>query len=169
MEWLRRLWRWLQGRPADQPGAPAASHAPGRPGRRRVEDYTNLLEGHPGARVTTVRVLGGRATDDGVLFEREHLETEDDQGNARQVDVFGARLCHAGHLLDQTVRATAVCALCGDLMCSTEGCTGWCAFCGAACCAKDRVSYTLHNGNTITYCSQCRWRHWWRLWWGAYP
>ena len=156
MEWLRRFLRWLGG---GRTGAPASSPAPGRP-VRRVEDYVGLLDRHPGLRSTTIRILGGRATDDGTLFAREHIETEDDAGNAIQVDVFDARVCGFGHALDQNCRATAICAICGELMCSAEGCTGLCSVCGSACCARHRRIRDLGDGEVRIYCSRCSWRYW---------
>lgn len=136
---------------------------------RRPEDYIDLLRGHPGVRVTTVRLLTGAASRDGLAFRREHIETEDDEGNVRQVDLVDSRTCDFGHWLDRDVRLTAVCGVCGALLCSSEGCTGRCCVCGIACCQRDRVTYELGDGKTVTYCARCRWRHWWRLWWGLYP
>ena len=161
-----RLWqilrRILAGRGT---GAPASPGAPVRRGRQ-MDDYLGLLNGHPGTRLTTTRLLGGRATDDGVIFTRERIQTEDDAGNAREVEVFDARMCGFGHIIDQDVRASGVCQICGELLCTTPGCASRCYLCGAACCAQHRVSPDLGNGATVTYCSRCRGRHWWRIFWG---
>jgi len=163
---LRRLWQALGTLFAGRHrGAPAASEPPER---QTVADYARLLERHGGTRVTTIRFLGRQATEDDVLFTRDHFETEDDLGNAIQVDAFTAPLCSFGHVLDQQVRPTARCELGGELMCSTEGCAAWCCVCGAACCAQHRSSYQLEGDRTVTYCSRCGWRHWWRRWWGLY-
>jgi len=159
MEWLQRLLRWLSG---GSTGAPAPSNPPGRPGRR-VEDYVRLLDGHPGLRGTTVRLLGGRATDDNVLFGREHIETEDDAGNAVQVDAFDTRTCGFGHILSESCHAAGLCGICGELLCSTERptpCTSICGSCGIVCCTRHRRTRDLGDGEVITYCSRCSWRYW---------
>jgi hypothetical protein len=161
MAWLRRLLRWLG---SGSTGAPAPPNTPGRQ-VRRVEDYVGLLDRHPGLRSTTIRVMGGRATDDGTLFAREHVETEDDAGNAVQVDAFDARTCSLGHMFDQTCLAVGVCELGGEVVCSHETCGGGtaavCQACGACCCPRHRKNYNLGDGRTVTYCINCGWKKYW--------
>jgi hypothetical protein len=53
-------------------------------------------------------------------------------------------------------------------LCSTENCLGRCASCGQAGCTRCRTTHRLPSGQTITYCANCSWRHYWRLWWGLY-
>jgi len=165
MGWLRRVGRGfvrlLAGDDRHPPDGPEP--ADGEP--EGMDGYLDLLHRHPGTRTTTVRLLGGRATEDDTLFLHEHIETEDDEGNLRLVDAYDTRLCGFNHLLDQQVRPTARCHICDTLMCSMEGCTGWCSVCGSACCARHRITHTLRDGTDITYCSRCHWIHWWRLWW----
>ena len=108
------------------------------PSGQSLDDYLNMLDDHPGTRVSTTRLAGRRATTDNVLFTREHIETEDDGGGLRQIDVFDTRTCSFGHFLDQNVRATAICGFCHELMCSIDGCAGSCSECGMACCARHR-------------------------------
>jgi len=152
---MSKMWDFLLGffsRRQEEPSC-ASRHRSVRP--QKVTDYLELLHEHPGTRVTTVRLLGRRTADDNVLFAREHLETEDDEGNAREIDVYDARTCSFGHLLDQDVRATALCQTCGEVMCSTEDCTGWCCVCGSACCANHRIRCVV-GGQKLTYCNRCR-------------
>ncbi len=164
MRWLWLLLRRLFAAPRRRPpdGRPAA---PPRP--QRIEDHVALLRGHAGARSTALRILDGPAVADNVLFQRERIETEDDEGNARQVDIYRAPTDSFGHLLDQNVRPTSLC-FGGELMCSTEGCQGWCGVCGAWCCARHRWTYRLRDGTSITYCLRHRWPHFWRRFWGLY-
>ena len=148
---LRYLFTGRSGRPS---GGGAAQ--PQRP--REMADYLRLLEEHPGTRITTVKLLGKNASKDNVLLIKEHVETEDRDGNARQIDVLNAPTCDFGHLLDQQVRPAAVCQICGRLMCSVENCTGWCAVCGKACCATHRSTYEREDERAITFCLRHRWR-----------
>jgi hypothetical protein len=170
MELLRRLWSFLvQVFTHPQPPAPAETHTP----EQGVEDYLELLNRHPGTRVTTVRTLGHRASDDGTVFVHEHIETADEQGNARQIDIFDGRTCSCGHVLDQQVRPTSVCAICSAILCSSgagspDACSKSCSMCNSPVCAADRTTFDLGKGQSITYCSRHRWRHYWRLWWGLY-
>lgn len=159
MEWLRRFLRWLSN---GSSGAPAQPNTPGRRGRQ-VQDYLDLLDQHPGLRNTTVRLLGGKAMDDNVIFTREHVETTDDAGNALQVEVFDARTCGFGHVLHEQCHAAGVCGVCGELLCSTERptpCASVCQSCGTVCCARHRNTYNLGDDKVVTYCSRCSWRFW---------
>ncbi len=161
---LRRIFATLRTQGARQAGA-----TPLR--KRTVQDYVALLDRHPGTRVTTVRLLGGRSINDNVLFAKEVVQTVDDHGNAIQAEVFDARLCSSGHVLDQNVRATGLCAVCGALTCSAEGCSGQCSGpggCGKTCCAKHRYTYEIADGKSVTYCSRCRWQYFMRSFWGMY-
>ena len=163
MAFLAVFLKWLVGHVhAQAPGDSGTAGTPGHPARR-IEDFVGLLDRHPGMRSTTLRILGGRATDDGTLFVREHIETTDDAGNARQVEVFAARTCGFGHVLDEHCHAAGICGVCGELLCSTEHptpCTSVCQSCGTACCARDRNTYNLGDGKIVTYCSRCSWRFW---------
>ena len=147
---------------------PKPRRAPPSVQRQSLQDFLDELNASGGSRVTTIRLLGERSAHRGVLFQREHLEFEDADGNARQADVYLGHYCTTGHLLDQQVRAVSLCALCGAIMCSTPGCAATCSVCGESCCPVHRSTYDLGNGKTVTYCSRCSWRHFWKLWWGLY-
>ena len=170
MRWLLRLLRRiLLPTRYHQNSSNNAANAP-----QQINNYLQWLEDHGGTRITTTRVLGGRITDDNVIFTREHLETEDDRGNSVQLEAYEARQCSFGHLIDQDVRATSTCRICGAILCSTgagstEACSAQCFNCGLVCCARHRATYTLNDGHTITYCYRCSWKHWWRKFWGLYP
>lgn len=154
---LQRLWAWLAQGPRNT-----------QPELRRVEEYVDLLRRHAGMRATTLRLVGRRATEDGVLFERDHFETEDDDGNAFQADVYDTRICSFGHLLlDPQVRPLGFCQICDRCVCSSDGCAAWCCVCGAVCCSIHRATYRPHDDRTVTYCIRCRWRHWSRKFWGC--
>lgn len=146
--------------------------APGRgsggPAAAPPDDYLDLLKKHPGTRVTTVKLLDPVSAGKGVLSRHEHVETEDDDGNLRQIDAYHATLCNFGHLLSREVQPKGICRICGRLMCSLEGCEGRCSACGVACCANHRVTHKVHE-TEVTYCVRCRWRHWIKLWFGCYP
>jgi len=156
---LRCLVRLLgagSGRPSTPPTVPPP------------DDYLDLLKKHPGTRVTTVTLLDPISAGKGTLSRHEHIETEDDDGNLRQIDAYHAPLCSSNHVFSREVQPKGVCWICGRLMCSSEGCAGACASCGAACCADHRRTYQLDEERQVIYCSRCRWRHWWKLWWGLY-
>ena len=125
-----------------------------------MEDYVHLLDGHPGLRTSTTRLLGGRAADDNVMFDHQHIETVDDAGNAVQADVYDTRTCSFGHTLDQACRAVGICEIGGEVLCAAPSCSAACAVCGAVCCARHRKTRDLGDGRTVTYCSRCSWRHW---------
>ena len=164
LRWLRQM---LSGRFAGpRTGAPSQVDRAGRH-VQRVDDYLELLEDHPGSRTTQIRILGSQASEDRVGFRHERIETEDDRGNARQVDVYEAKTCSFGHMLDQEVRVMSVCQIqgCGAVLCSAPGCSATCE-CGASCCPTHRKSWQVGPGRTVTYCSICKWRHYWKLWWG---
>ena len=170
MELLRRLWSFLvQVFTHPQPPAPANHNTP----EHGVEDYLELLNQRPGTRVTTVRTLGHRASDDGIAFVHEHSETADEQGTARQIDIYAGRMCTAGHVLDQQVRVTGLCAVCSAVLCSSEAggptaCSKSCCVCNSPVCSAHRSTFDMGKDRSVTYCSRCRWRHYWRLWWGLY-
>jgi len=159
MEWLRRLLRWING----LMGAPPAPSSMGRPSRQ-FDEFLAPSQHQPGLRSTTARILGGKASDDNVLFRRQRLETTDVDGNALQLDVFDARTCDFGHILSEQCTPVARCR-CGKLLCSTQGptpCCGVCSSCGSACCVLHRSTRTLEPGRQVVYCQKCAWHFW--LW-----
>lgn len=164
---MRSLWRYLR-RIFGILGSSRDGIHDNLQQRRRVEDYTGILNEHPGTRLTTIRLVGRAATDDNVMFLHECIETEDAQGNARRIDVYDSRVCGFNHLLDQSVRATALCRYCGRLLCSTEGCAGRCLACGISCCSRHRRTFNIGNGDNVTYCLRCSWLHYWKKFWGLY-
>lgn len=164
---MRRLWllfrRILRAVIGREPSSTSDSTSRGR----QVDDYVQLLDRSGGTRITTVRLLGGRATDDNVISLREHIETEDQNGILRQVDVYVGQRCSCGRVIDQETHLAGSCRICGAILCS--GCLDCCCICGAACCPIHLKTYDLGNGKTTTFCIRCSWRHWWRKWWGLYP
>jgi len=158
MEWLRRLLRWISG----LMGAPSAPSSPGRPSRQ-FDEFLAPFQHQPGLRSTTTRILGGKATDDNVLFRRQRLEVTDPDGNALQLDAFDARTCGFGHVLSESCLPAGRCLSCGELVCSTQGpvpCCGVCSSCGAVCCVRDRRTRNLGQGRQVTYCKKCAWHFW---------
>ena len=121
-------------------------------------DYLSLLEKHPGTRITTVRLLGKKTSEDNVLLVKEHIETEDEQGNARQVEVLDARTCDFGHLFDQQTHAAGICQICNRLGCSQEDCMRTCSICGDAACKQDRTDHNSDHGQIVTICIRHKWR-----------
>ena len=141
--------------------------SPARQPPRRPEDYLELLDRHPGARITTLRLLGNRTDDDNTIFLREQIQTLDDDGTARQVEVFVGQQCSCGRIIDQDQKAAGVCQICGSVICysAAGGCANWCSVCGISCCPRDRKTHS-DGQKTVTYCLRCNWRHYWRRWWG---
>lgn len=169
---MRHLLRWFQSTFL-RPWLRRADPSDGSANQRHVQNYLDLLDGHPGLRTTNVRVLGDTVTQDNLLFEHEHIETEDDSGNARQVDVYGTRVCSFGHLLDQQTRPMARCQYCGRLTCSAgsgnsdpsgQRCSHNCTACGAACCSLHCTTYVVQDKD-VCYCHRCQWRYWWHRFW----
>jgi len=140
---------------APKPGTPA-------PPRTSPDDYLRVMHG-PYVRMTTVRVLDPASTAKGVLSSHDHLEGDTPDG-PRQIDVYAAGSCSCGCLFDKETRPTGVCG-CGKVVCAD--CARQCTFCHAVCCSDCRVEYTVGD-KELTYCPRCRWRHYWRLWWGTY-
>jgi len=164
---LRTMWLLIRRLFAGRRNRPPL---PGRRGLpRRAEDYLRLLDGHPGARITTVRLVGTRADADGRVFEHEHIETEDDDGNARQVDVYVGQMCSCGRVFDQDVRPAGVCHISGDLLCSpgpTGGCAAHCSICGRLCGPRHRTERVFEDGRTVVCCGRCLGTYLWRRFWG---
>lgn len=158
-EVARRIWHAAFGSghvgPPPPPGPPEQD-----PG-----EYLDLLRRHPGARMTTMRILDERSVEQGVLTRHEHVETEDDEGNLRQIDAYHAGVCSTcGGLLDKEVQPKGICRTCGRVMCSQ--CHARCCVCGQSCCPQHRSQFEVDGGETKTYCSRHAWLHWWRVWWG---
>jgi len=155
---MRTLWLLVRGlfvRPAGPPLA--ADTKPPPPDHLRA--CLDLLDAHPGLRSTTIRILGPQATEQGVTFTHEHVETEDEKGNARQTDLYVAYRCSNNHWIDQNVKILGTC-FCGAILCSTPGCFAVCAACSACCCSRHRKSH-IDDGQVVTYCSRCHWRKFW--------
>jgi len=163
---LRRLVRLLLGLPAR--GRDARNQADRR---QASEDFLGVFPDGPAAGATTVRLIGGPA-EDGLSFRHEQREGIDREGAARQIDVYEARTCSCGHLIDQHNRVASTCQICQAVLCQIEGCGGGtnasCAQCGAACCPRHRHTYEIDEDETVTYCERCSWWHPWRLFWGLY-
>jgi len=118
-----------------------------------------MLDANPGLRTTTLRILGPQAREQGESFLHEHVETEDEKGNARQTDIYIAYRCSSNHWLDQNVRVQGTC-FCGAILCSTPGCFAVCAACSSACCSHHRKSLVV-DGQIVTYCTRCYWKKYW--------
>jgi hypothetical protein len=156
----RSLWvllRRLVAGPAESPSAADTK----RPQPDHLKDCLALLDANPGLRSTTIRILGPLAAEEGISLTHEHIETEDEHGNARQTDLYIAYRCNNNHWIDQNVRILGTC-FCGAILCSTPGCFAVCAACSACCCSQHRKSY-IDDGQVITFCSRCFWKKYW-LW-----
>jgi hypothetical protein len=154
----RSLWvllRHLVIGPADSPSAADAR----RPQPDHLKDCLAMLDARPGLRTTTLRLLGPPAAEEGTSFTHEHIETEDEHGNARQTDLYIAYRCSNNHWIDQNVRILGTCS-CGAILCSTPGCFAVCAACSACCCSQHRKSY-IDGGQVVTYCARCFWKKYW--------
>ena len=149
------LLRRLVAGPAESPSAADAKP----PHSDHLKDCLAMLDAHPGLRTTTLRLLGPQADEQGVSFAHEHVETEDEKGNARQTDLYITYRCSNNHWIDQNVRTLGTC-FCGAILCSTPGCFAVCAACSACCCSQHRKSY-IDDGQVITYCSRCFWKKYW--------
>jgi len=123
-----------------------------------LRDCIDMLDAHPGLRTTTVRLLGPQAKDQGESFLHEHVETEDEKGNARQTDLYISYRCSNNHWLDQTVAVKGAC-WCGAILCSTPGCFAICQNprCSAVCCPTHRKTVIL-DGIATTFCTRCFWK-----------
>jgi len=168
IRFIRFLIRFLTRRPG------TAQSRAYRPPRVAPDDYLSILRQHPGTRVTTLRLLDANSLNEGVLSRHEHLETQDADGNLRQIDAYHAPMCSFNHLLDQDNHPTSVCRMCGRVMCSHVDdngggrCAGQCKTCGESCCTLHRVTRETGGRQAETYCTRHSWRYWWRLWWGYY-
>jgi hypothetical protein len=141
---------------------PAAPPVPGGaqpPQPDHLKDCLAMLDARPGLRTTTIRLLGPHAADEGASFLHEHVETEDEKGNARQTDLYVTYRCSNNHWLDQNVRVLGTC-FCGAILCSTPGCFAVCSTCSVCCCSHHRKSY-IEDGQVVTYCTRCFWKKYW--------
>ena len=166
---MRKLWLFFQklfSSPGNRTRLSVGKQAQ-RP--RKVEDYIQLLHRNHGARISTIRLVGDRVSDTNVTFQRERIQTEDDQGNALEVDVYVSQTCSCLRIIDKETQLTGTCHICGSPVCAK--CIETCSVsgCHAICCSRHRRTYQLNGDKTVTYCSRCAWRHWWRRWWGLYP
>ena len=131
----------------------------------QIPDLEQLLrelrQNGGGTRHTILRVLGGPLRRDGALFHKETLQFEDEHDGLRQVDVVETPTCSFGHTLDDKVRLAGVCEIGGETLCDTPGCMHACVCCGATVCRRHSRTY-----GELTYCTRCRWRHYWRIFWG---
>lgn len=156
MRSIRKAFTFIGARlNARRPGA-------GAPPAAAPDDYLKSLRG-PHVRVTTVRILDPESVAKGILSRHEHLEGDTPDG-PRQLNVYAAASCSCGCLFDKETWPAAVCR-CGKVMCTV--CTGQCMCCRAACCSACRVTYKVGDAE-LTYCLRCRWKHYFRLWWGLY-
>jgi len=155
---LRRLLRLLRsasGSPSTPPTVPPP------------DDYLDLLKKHPGTRVTTVTLLDPIIAGKGTLSRHEHIETEDDDGNLRQIDAYHAATCPScGRILGKETQPAGVCKLCDTVLCAS--CHERCSACQLSACPRHRKTFVRPGGENVTYCLNCAWRHYWRLWWGLY-
>jgi hypothetical protein len=138
---------------------PLASGSPKPQQPEHLRDCLDMLDAHSGLRTTTIRLLGPHAADEGASFVHEHVETQDEKGNARQTDLYITYRCSNNHWIDQNVRILGTC-FCGAILCSTPGCFAVCAACSACCCSQHRKSY-IDDGQVITYCARCFWKKYW--------
>jgi hypothetical protein len=116
-------------------------------------DFLNLLRrSNPRTRKTVMRVIEGKADQDGAAFVQEQLNFIDPEMTVRSVDFISSRTCSFGHLQDQQTRLTGVCERCGAVTCSTPGCSQSCQRCGRAYCRAHISVYS--NGEA--YCARCR-------------
>jgi hypothetical protein len=131
----------------------------------RHPDLDDLLEEFRarggGARRRTLRVLGGKLGQRGAPFHRESLVFEDDVEGPQTIDLVETRTCSFGHTVDDQVRVAGICEIGGEVLCSTEGCLRHCRHCGAVVCRRHSRTY-----GELTYCTRCRWHHYWRRFWG---
>jgi len=154
----RTLWGWLRHLVAG-PKTPPISEVAGPSQPDQLKECLAMLDAHPGLRTTTVRVLGPQAAEQGASFLHEHVETEDEKGNARQTDIYVSHRCSNNHWLDQNVVVKGTC-WCGAVLCSTAGCFAICQSCSTACCPSHRKTVLL-DGVATTYCTRCFWKKYW--------
>jgi hypothetical protein len=113
----------------------------------------------PRTRKTVLRVLEGKASQDGVAFVQERMDFMEPDLTVRSVDLVVSRTCDSGHLQDQHTHLAAVCEQCGAITCSTPGCSLNCVRCARALCRRHAHVYA--DGDV--YCRACRPLKWLRL------
>ena len=121
-----------------------------RPLSRR--DLDQLIKKYgPAAVSTVIRVHGGKASDTGELFCKQHAELETDDG-LESVDFYVTGTCDNGHLLGvDGVEIGGQCGVCGAWLCTREGCLRMCET-GHAVCGKHAC--VMHDG--AVYCTRHR-------------
>lgn len=158
---VQSLWLLIRRLVAGPSGLPFAAADPKPPQPDQLRDCLAMLDAHPGLRTTTLRLLGPQAAEQGASFLHEHVETEDEKGNARQTDIYVSHRCSNNHWLDQTVAVKGTC-WCGAVLCSTAGCFATCQNprCSAVCCPRHRKTVLL-DGVATTFCTRCYWKKYW--------
>lgn len=106
-----------------------------RPLTRRA--FELLARRHPGGtRNTSVRVHGGRASQNGTMFSRDELEFEDETG-IQKLQFFESSSCDNGHVLGTAdAEVVGTCAFCDRWLCTAPGCAFTCAEHGTMVCGR---------------------------------
>lgn len=117
---------------------------------RDREEIEELIRNHgPVTRDSIIRVHGGKASQTGELFSKDHLEYESDDG-MESLDFYSTGVCDRGHFLGSGGNEIAgQCSVCGAWLCSKEGCM-WMCHRGHPVCGKH--ARTLEDGRT--YCDK---------------
>ena len=99
--------------------------------------FERLVRRYPGgSRNSSIRVHGGRASENGTMFSRDEIEFEDETG-IQKLQFFESSSCDNGHVLG-TANAEIVgtCKACKRWLCTAPGCAFTCADHGYVVCGR---------------------------------
>ena len=109
------------------------------------DELQKLREEHNRAQQSVYRVLGNDVVSGGVVFRKETVEMEDEDG-LRVIEWFETRTCGScGGVIDQKNTLLGVCAVCNRTVCSAKGCSQRCQKCGVLLCREDARVYGKNN------------------------
>jgi hypothetical protein len=123
------------------------------------DDFLDLLaESDTKTRKSSLRIVGGKVSEDDTQYIHEQLDFVDSDQTVREIDLVSSRTCSFGHLLDRQVRLVSRCEVCGAYTCSASEddgykCSYTCVRCGKAICKK----CSSLDADKEAYCPKCKW------------
>ena len=130
-----------------------------------MSDKESLMEpvhDDAGTRTRSIHVIGSLASSDGVAWDEDKLDYEDENQVTTSITYREARRCDCGAALGYTQGAQLLgtCMICGIVVCSQEECHAYCSVCGILICRSHAFRY-----EECIFCSRHRMNQWWHWFW----
>jgi len=162
---LRRTFR------ARRPDGPSRNGATG-PGLSHEALIAQYEQANRLGRTEQLTVLEDPCEHPNVLFHREELSLDDEEGVPHRITWTGVTQCDFGHVLSgRETRIVARCHVCSARLCNTtKSCALYCVYCGRAvgrCHAHIKhKSHADGQREYEVYCTNCRWTRFLDYWFG---